>query len=721
MDKYVKPLRIFHNFYYQSIGGNNAPISEKKRIIEGFLDELDKCGYGGFVTNVNLDNYLCSPENDTLFVHCIEYAAKLNMRVWIYDEHGYPSASAGGLTLKENRDFEARALACVSKNAICGQQITIELPYGHESMVCAYAVDKNDKPIDLSAYVCENSRLDWVATCDCDVYYMSSKRSYEHTHAAHNVHTARRYVNLLDKKAVNAFISNTYRKYHTLVGNYFGNTIQAFFTDEPSLMSAYINTALIPPNVTDPIDDKIPMLPVCNWDKSVLTEYKKRYDEDLLFNLHYLFGGDSLTARNVRYKYNEMISDLFENSYFKQIGDYCKSVGIHFSGHVLLEESLLHHSVFEGNLFRFMTHMGIPGIDMLTTIPRNILNQATTVKIVSSSGAWYGKDHVMSESSGHVEGAYGIKYGIDEIIGSVCTQFALGVDTIASYYNHSLYSKEENSVFCETSGRLCDFFKGGKSTTDVLLYYPIDSMWSENIGSDKDLGLREYTLSAHATNNSWEALVKNLILSDYQYDCVDFKALLESESDDGFVVNPITGHKYSVLVIPKVVSLTKEVLYKLEAFAKNGIKIIFEDISADNLFIPICIDDCSQLITSILSYPSVKNSASVEDTMELLSSLAVRHVLFEEKNPGVISLHKINTASGFDSLYFLANLDNECKHLNANFAVDSDRGKLSATVCNAKTGEKYILDCTAENNRCSVKVDIEGYSGVIVGFSQSKL
>ena len=717
MDKFLKPLRIFHNFYYHSVGGSCAPLSEKKKVVESFLDELDSCGYGGFVTNINLDNYLCDPDNDALFVHCIEYADKLNMRVWIYDEHGYPSGAAGGLTLKENPDYEARGLTCTSKKAACAEHVTIELPYGCEELVCAYAVDASAKRIDLSSFVSDKDCLNWVATCDCHVYYMASKRSYEHTHAAHNVHTARRYVNLLDNNAVCAFINNTYKKYYNLVGKYFGNTIQAFFTDEPSLMSAYINTALVPPNVTDTIDEKVPMLPVCNWDKSVLVEYQKRYGEDLRFNLHFLFGGDSDEARNVRYKYNEMISDMFEYSYFKQIGDYCKSVGVHFSGHVLLEESLLHHSIFEGNIFRFMTHMGVPGIDMLTTIPRNILNQATTIKVVASSGAWYGKEHVMSESSGHVEGAYNIKYGPEEILGSIFTQFALGVDTITSYYNHSIYSKEENSVFCDASGRLCEFFKDGKSTTDILLYYPIDSMWSENIGSDKDLGQRQYTPAAHATNSSWESLVKQLILSDFQYDCIDFKALLEADVHDGFIVNPRTGHTYCVLVLPKVVSLTHEVLCKLETLAKQGVKIIFENLSADNLFVPGSSSDCKQLIDSIIALPSVTNSSQPEYTVTLLNSLAVRHVLFEENNPGILSLHKKDTASGFDSLYFLANLDNENKHINASFAVDCACGKLHVTVCDVKSGDKYILDCVAANGRCNVPVDIEGYSGLIIGFS----
>ena len=74
MDKFLKPMRIFHNFYYHGVGGDSAPVDAKKKVVENFLDNLDNCGYGGFVANINLDNYLCSPENDALFVHCIEYA-----------------------------------------------------------------------------------------------------------------------------------------------------------------------------------------------------------------------------------------------------------------------------------------------------------------------------------------------------------------------------------------------------------------------------------------------------------------------------------------------------------------------------------------------------------------------------------------------------------------------------------------------------------------------
>ena len=36
MDKFLKPMRIFHNFYYHSVGGSCAPLSEKKKVVESF-------------------------------------------------------------------------------------------------------------------------------------------------------------------------------------------------------------------------------------------------------------------------------------------------------------------------------------------------------------------------------------------------------------------------------------------------------------------------------------------------------------------------------------------------------------------------------------------------------------------------------------------------------------------------------------------------------------
>ena len=100
MENY-RPLKILHGY---SFGEAGTDIGEKKRIIEKRIDDLRKKGYGGIVTNVDMDqNYLHDAESWELFRHAVQYAVnQRGMKIWIYDEKGYPSGSAGGLTVREN-------------------------------------------------------------------------------------------------------------------------------------------------------------------------------------------------------------------------------------------------------------------------------------------------------------------------------------------------------------------------------------------------------------------------------------------------------------------------------------------------------------------------------------------------------------------------------------------------------------------------------------------
>ena len=93
-----RPLQIVHG-----VRAQQATPEAMKR--------LKDLGLGGIVCNVAFDSYLRSEANWQTWVEAVKACAQVGLRVWIYDEEGYPSGAAGGLVLKENPGFEALALA----------------------------------------------------------------------------------------------------------------------------------------------------------------------------------------------------------------------------------------------------------------------------------------------------------------------------------------------------------------------------------------------------------------------------------------------------------------------------------------------------------------------------------------------------------------------------------------------------------------------------------
>ncbi len=256
-------------------------------------------GLGGVVCNVAFQNYLRSEENWKTLRRAVKALAKLGMVVWIYDEEGYPSGAAGGLVLKANPEYEATELAF------------------------------------------DTSRPDPFLV----------RRAYEFTHASNNFYAARRYINLIDDRAVRSFIANTHEAYYKRLGPYFGTTVQATFTDEPSLIT--IDVGPLHRKVIDPTDPTVRPLPAVPWCYDLPQRFRDCYHRDLLPLRRSLFTGNSPEDRETRRQFWSLIADLVAERYFGAIqtwcaGSPCRFVGAYAAGRATAGPRAAGRQCFEG-------------------------------------------------------------------------------------------------------------------------------------------------------------------------------------------------------------------------------------------------------------------------------------------------------------------------------------------------------------------------------------
>ena len=488
MREYYRPLKIMH--YWNQLGAEN--FEEKVAYVEDKLLEIKAEGYGGVVTNVMFGkNYGDDPEEYELIKQVARLCEKHSMRMWIYDEDGYPSGTAGTKTLSANLDFEARAVVMVAKVLEVGEEWNSVLPKGHEKPLSAFGYTMSGEAVT------EEELAQWVLHPGYDngFYFLNDtdrkmlclafyqKRSYEGTHCHHNTTASRRYIDVSNPEAVAEFINNTYRPYaETLKGmisKEFGKdgVVDATFTDEPSYMGHYLSLGLYPKQVDHPYDDTIPLYPVTNWGFYISQNFKERYGYQIEEELPKLFLGHGEKARAVRRDFYQLTSDLFEQSYFKQISDYCASVGLRFSGHLLGEDWFSTHVKFEGNYFKLLRHMQIPGLDALDAVPRVTWERAIVPHLVRSVAELYGREHVMDETSGYCQGG---KVGTREVAISLLLQYAFGADVFNSYYRldsegdgDGLDMKEALKILHRPMAYLKNISYGS-----VILHYPIETMMS---------------------------------------------------------------------------------------------------------------------------------------------------------------------------------------------------------------------------------------------------
>lgn len=75
------------------------------------MDAIEAFGFSGVVTNVlQKDGFVRSESNRQTFAALTAELRARGLEYWIYDENGYPSGQAGGITLEGNEALAAKGL-----------------------------------------------------------------------------------------------------------------------------------------------------------------------------------------------------------------------------------------------------------------------------------------------------------------------------------------------------------------------------------------------------------------------------------------------------------------------------------------------------------------------------------------------------------------------------------------------------------------------------------
>ncbi|NQT40469.1 MAG: hypothetical protein HQ581_23445 [Planctomycetes bacterium] len=526
-----RPLQIVHGIHLQ--GGQPEGVdqmvagSRPGSIARAGMQRYRDRGLGGVVCNVNFQDYMKSQENWRTLTAAVKACQELGLIVWIYDEKGYPSGAAGGLVLQENPAYEALELAF------------------------------------------DASREDPFLV----------RPAYEYTHASNNYHAARRYVNLIDDRAVGCFVEKTHEQYWRRLEPFFGNTIQAMFTDEPSLIA--VNIGQIPEDarkrvtVVDPVDPNVKCLPCVPWSHDLAECYRKRYGEDLLEHRRSLFAGDSLDDRRVRRQFWSLIADLVADRYFGKLERWCQGHRIASSGHSLWEEALLHHVPLEGNGLKVLGRMHIPGLDILNSDPEAVIHNGwLTAALPASAARLGGRRRVMTEVSDFSQkmGGQG-PVGLAEMRATAAWQAAWDVTDFTLYYSMGDRSADDYREYCNFVGRLNAVLKEATPIPEVLLYYPIYDLWAEYVPVAEPLKLDSQSPTARQLVASTLRMGQMLQRSQIPFTLIDHENLEQADVQaDGTL--SIGGRRYVSLVLSADVELPQPAAAIVKRFSQAGGRVL---------------------------------------------------------------------------------------------------------------------------------------------------
>jgi hypothetical protein len=483
-----RPLQIIPPF--EDWAGPTDDAIRKK--IRGLID----AGMGGLVTNVSLQNYLRDEKSWQILKRGVKIAHDEGLRVWIYDEEGYPSLAAGGLVLEEAPQTEAQGLIRVVES-------TGKIRY--------------------------------------DVIML-----YEGTHATANFYKKRHYPNILDPLAVSTFLKVTHDHYARALEP-IGKYIEAFFTDEPSLISVYV-----------PKDQEYPQtLP---WHPRLPEEFRKRKGYDLLPHRESLFVDTGGIDRKIRCDFYEVVAEVTAETYFGGLQRWCHDHGVASSGHLLGEETMVWQTDFDGDPFTCYRKFDIPGIDMILSDPEKIMakDYFMVPKVAGSATRLQGGRRLMCEISDFFGMMEKHHASIEQMKCTAGILYSFGVTDLCSYYSLTFapeaeikpmeFSPKEYRRYTEFATRLNAMFSTGSVEPRVALLYPIVSLWSHFTPSHRSMYEPHPNENVRFLDGSFTDLCRSLLQQQIDFDIVDERSLAGARTEGKSLV---VGHRrYDTLLLP---------------------------------------------------------------------------------------------------------------------------------------------------------------------------
>lgn len=646
-DKMYRPLQMMHAYGYDE----SKPMEDILQTVREKLEQVKEIGCGGVVTNVSFQNYLESEKQWEIFTHVIRLCKELGLRVWLYDEKGYPSGGAGGIVVRDHPEYEAIGLVCLTQAVQKTQHVVMTLPRNHKKAVAVYMVtgevgDGTEQ--DLMPYVDEDGTLCFDATEDGTVYYIASKALFEGVHASRNYHEVRPYVNVLDKKAMEYFINVTYGQYKKYVGEEFGDLIEAVFTDEPSVMGPYcapLNTKKYNVRGVERVDEKMPLYPHVVWSCEFEAEFTARKGYKIMPLVPLLFAGDSTLAQQVRFDYHDVAAQLYEEAYFVAIRDFCRENNIKFTGHLLAEELFYTQIINEYDYFQMMRNMDYTGIDVLSADPKKVLRAPLLPKIASSVAHHYGAKTVMSESSDFTRrGTHDLS--AKEAFASFAVQYVFGVTQLTSYFAIDKFALEEYKKLNNAVARMGRFITDGAHKAPLLLYYPARSSWQYALPSVQIMSQCKGNGCFAQMSDLFDRATVCFAEQCVDYDITDGCVLAACEIKDRTVISP-SGEAYRAVYVPCCDIEKENLIDVLKTLAAQGVAVYVERRQLNK----------TAAVTALMQDARV---TVVEDANEAIADMHARRIsdmkaVCDEPH-GVACVHK--TQDG-EERYLLVNALNE--------------------------------------------------------------
>ncbi len=594
----------------------------------GYFKEM---GFGGFYmhSRVGMSSEYLGEEFMSRIRACVEEAKEKDMLAWLYDEDKWPSGAAGGYVTKEAR-YALRMLVFSPEGVPLPEFFPKDeaITKGECYYITSFDIELNDNG-ELKSYRIidkdgKSNGYKWIV--------------YSRTWCKSGWFNGERYVDALNKEAIDKFISITHEKYKEVVGNEFGRTIPAIFTDEPQFSAK--GTLKFATSTDDTV-----FLP---WTPAFPEIFREKTGMDFIKNMpEILWDLPGREISRVRYLYHDLVTELFTASFCDNVGNWCKQNNIMFTGHVMNEDTLFTQAGYVGEAMRTYRNFQLPGIDTLCDGDVEFFNCAKQCQsVVHQKGCegmiseLYGVtnwdfDFRHHKLQGDWEAALGVTVRVPHLSwmsmeGEAKRDYPASINYQSPWYKEYKYIEDHFA-------RINTALTRGKPDVKLAVIHPIETYWLH-------WGPNESTANIRAQlDKRFSDLTQWLLFNTIDFDFVSESLLpkLYKSGAEGFTVGEMT---YQAVIVPALETIRSTTLCALEEFASKGGKVIF-------------LGKCPRYVDAVLSdrvKSLYENSVNCDfEMIDILDAVCDFHDVQIKKTNGI----------GTDSLIYNMRIDGDCKWL----------------------------------------------------------
>ena len=499
----------------------------------------------------------------------VRAAEELGMKVWLYDDGGWPSGSACGRIVRENPELAAESLGHIRIAA----NEPVKLPDR-----CLLAVlcrpDGSTEAFPYPNEALAGDLREKYPECELHCYHIRKHGPADGVYGAF----PDLYPDLLNPETASRFIGLCHEFYKDHLSGHFGKTIPLIFLDESGVVA--------PP-----------------WTDGLAKCFGDTYGYDIIEKLPCLFSSGDPEGMQARIDYYDWWSQRLCGAFLEPLARWCQKSGLMFAGHFGGEDETIGSRVHGyGHILRVLRTLDIPGVDTIwrqifpgerrrvkISVPKNapyelltcanhhfpkfassVMHQKGLKSSVTESFAVYGEGLTLAQMRWIVNFQYVRGINLTTMGG---TQYrAKGFDRVRQ---RPIFSPDNPSwgympLFHEYTARLSYLLGLGTPDISTALYFPVRDIWAGGP-------------SMHRAIAENDRLAGALFEQNCDYDFIDDDLLADASAEVRGGHLHIGAMRYGTVYVGYTECMAKEAKDTLQKLAESGGRVIYVPEGAGDL------------------------------------------------------------------------------------------------------------------------------------------